>query len=259
MTESSFYKYCPVYQDKCLDEEYSVINLLADQVKFSTRRDFNDLFDSKVNLIKPTKKELKRISGKLKTAQRIEFKDKFYDKDWEAKVAIVEQTVEQVFDDYLYYCVTTKNDSNLMWSHYANSHKGFCIEWDSDKIKAEQVTYQSNIPNFKLIDLIEHHIGITDGTEVGNAIWQALRTKLIEWKYESEYRFQMSNAMEQLIVRKEPDFALVKYQPNWIKSIIWGCRTTEKTKKYIKDNLHFDVKFKQAKESLSSIIIADVM
>jgi hypothetical protein len=257
MPTSSFYKYCPVYQDECFDKEYSVMNLLADQVKFSTRRDFNDLFDSKVNLIKPTKKELKEISGKLKTAKRIEFKNIFYGEDWESKVRIFERTVEKVFDDYLYYCVTDKDDSNLMWSHYANSHKGFCIEWDADKIKAEQVKYQSNIPNFKLIDLIETHVGIGDDTEVGKAIWQALRTKLDEWEYESEYRFQMSNAMKKLIVKQEPDFALVKYQPNWIKSIIWGCRTTDKTKKHIKDNLHFDVKFKQAKEALSSIIITE--
>jgi hypothetical protein len=257
MSASSFYKYCPVYQDESFDTEYSVINLLADQVTFSTRKNFNDLFDSKVNLIKPTKKELKEISGRLKTSKRIPFKDVFYGEDWESKIQLFEQTVEKIFDDYLYYCVTDKNDSNLMWSHYANSHKGFCIEWDSTKILAEQVKYQSNIPDFSLIDLIETHVGLGDNTKVGNDIWQALRTKLDEWKYESEYRFQMSNAMEQFIVKKGSNFALVKYQPEWIKSIIWGCRTTEKTKKHIKESLHFDVKFKQATEGLSSIIITE--
>jgi hypothetical protein len=255
MSASSFYKYCPVYQDESLDNEYSVINLLADQVTFSTRKNFNDLFDSKINLIKPTRKELKELSGKLKTSKRIEFKDVFYGEDWESKLKLLEQTIEKVFDDYLYYCVTDKNDSNLMWSHYANSHKGFCIEWDATKIQAEKVSYQSKIPKFKLIDLIETQVGIGDNTKVGNDIWQALRTKLNEWEYESEYRFQMSNAMKEFIVKKEPNFALVKYQPNWIKSIIWGCRTTEKTKIYIKDNLHFDVEYKQAKEGVSSIAI----
>ena len=77
-----------------------------------------------------------------------------------------------------------------MWSHYANSHKGFFIEWDSTKILAEQVKYQSNIPNFNLIGLIKTHVGLGDNTKVGNDIWQALRTKLDEWEYESEYRFQ---------------------------------------------------------------------
>ena len=257
MSSSSFYKYCPVYQDKSLDTEYSITNLLKDQVKFSTRKDFNDLFDSKVNLIKPTRKELKQLSGQLKTSTRKKFKDVFYSEDWKSKIEMFEYSVEKVFDDYLYYCVTDKNDNNLMWSHYANSHKGFCIEWDSTKLQAEKVKYQPQIPSINLIDLIETHTGLGDDTKVGIAIWKALRTKLNEWKYESEYRFQMSNSMKQLIVKQEPNFALVKYEPNWIKSIIWGCRTTERTKQYIKENLHFDVDFKQAKEGLSSIIITD--
>ncbi|WP_206512396.1 DUF2971 domain-containing protein [Colwellia sp. Arc7-635] len=258
MSASSFYKYCPVYQDKSFENEYSVLNLLADQVTFSTRKNFNDLFDSKVNLIKPSRKELKELSRKLKTSKRIEFKDTFYGDDWESKIQLFEQKVEEIFDNYLYYCVTDRNNSNLMWSHYANSHKGFCIEWDAAKIQAEKVKYQSKIPKFKLIDIIETHAGIGDNTKVGITIWQALRTKLDEWEYESEYRFQMSNSMEQFVVKKEPNYTLVKYQPEWIKSIIWGCRTTEKTKKHIKENLHFDVKFKQATEGLSSIAITEL-
>ena len=257
MSASSFYKYCPVYQDKSFDTEYSIINLLSDQVTFSTRNNFNDLFDSKVNLIKPTRKELKELFRQLKTSKRQEYKNVFYGDDWELKITEFEKSVEELFDNYLYYCVTDKNDSNLMWSHYASSHKGFCIEWDSNKIQAEEVNYEPHIPSFNLIDLIKTHCGLGNNYQVGIEIWKALRTKLIEWEYESEYRFQLSNPMEHLIIKREQNFALVKYQPDWIKSIIWGCRTTEKTKSYIKEHLHFDVKFKQAKESLSSIVIPD--
>jgi hypothetical protein len=59
------------------------------------------------------------------------------------------------------------------------------------------------------------------------------------------------------VVKREENFALVKYKPEYIKSIIWGCRTTKKTKLYIKEHLHFDVQFKQAKEALSSILVVD--
>ena len=34
-----------------------------------------------------------------------------------------------------------------------------------------------------------------ENDELGNTIWKALRTKLEEWRYESEYRFQASNSM----------------------------------------------------------------
>jgi len=257
MSTSSFYKYSPVYQDNTLDKEYSIVNLLNDQVTFSTRKNFNDLFDSKINLIKPTRKELKDLSRQLKTSKRTAFKNAFFGDDWKLKIKKFEKSIDKLFDDYLYYCVTNKNDSNLMWSHYASSHKGFCIEWDSNKIKAEEVKYQSQIPNFNLLDLMKTHVGLGDDAKVGLDIWQALRTKLDEWKYESEYRFQLNKANEHLIIKREEHFALVKCQPDWIKSIIWGCRTTERTKNYIKENLHFDVNFKQATESLSSIVITD--
>lgn len=145
-----------------------------------------------------------------------------------------------------------------MWSHYANSHAGFCIEWDATKIKAEKVKYQSDIADFELIELIEMHCGLASKDDVGIKIWQSLLIKLDEWKYESEYRFQMSNAMEHLITKRGDKFALVKYEPEWIKSIIWGCRTSNKTKSYIKEHLPYSVKFKQAYPAKSSIRVREV-
>jgi hypothetical protein len=257
MSISSFYKYCPVYQDNCFDSEYSVVNLLADQVTFSTRKNFNDLFDSKINLIKPSKKQLKKLGNELKTSKRLELRSVFCGDDWDLRVEELHQKINKMLDDYLYFCVTDKSDNNLMWSHYANSHKGFCIEWDANKIQAEKVLYQPTIPQVDLIELIKVERGVVNKQEVGEALWLALRTKLNEWKYESEYRFQLGNTMRGNIVKSEENFSLVKYKPEYIKSIIWGCRTTEKTKLYIKEHLHFEVKFKQAKEDLSSIFIVD--
>ena len=111
MSTSSFYKYSPVYQDKTLDKEYSIVNLLNDQVTFSTRKNFNDLFDSKVNLIKPTRKELKELSRQLKTSKRTAFKNAFFGDDWELNIKKFEKSVDKLFDDYLYFCVTNKNDN----------------------------------------------------------------------------------------------------------------------------------------------------
>jgi hypothetical protein len=178
MSISSFYKYCPVYQDKCFDKEYSVVNLLADQVTFSTRKNFNDLFDSKINIIKPSKKQLRKFGNELKTSKRQEFKSVFCGDDWNLRVEELHQKINQILDDYLYFCVTDKNDNNLMWSHYANSHKGFCIEWDASKIKAERVLYQSTIPKIDLIELIKVKRGIVDKKELGEAFWRGFLERL---------------------------------------------------------------------------------
>ena len=258
MSVSNFYKYCPVYQDKSFDNEYSVINLICNQATFSTRNNFNDLFDSKVNLIKPSKKTLKRLSLKLSSSKRKKIKSVYFSDNWKQKINEFEQKLNNLFDRYLYYCVTDIKNSNLMWSHYANSHNGFCIEWDANQIKAEKVFYEPDIASFQLIEFIKMHSGLISKDDISNKIWRALRIKLEEWEYESEFRFQLSNGMEHLIVKQEEKYALVKYEPEWIKSIIWGCRTSDRTKDYIKENLSKHVIYRQAYPGKSSILIRDI-
>lgn len=257
VSNSSFFKYCPVNQCDKFDEQYSIVNLLKSQVTFSSRNNFNDIFDSKINFVKPSRSQLKEIAKKLNANKRASFKALYMGDDWKCKVDDFESEIIKLFDSYLYYCVTDTETNNLMWSHYANSHQGFCIEWDSEKIKAEKVIYKEDIPNFELLDVIKMHCGLASKDSVGINIWKSLLIKLKEWEYESEYRFQMSKAMEPLIAKKGDNFALVKYEPHWIKSIIWGCRTSEETKSYISENLPFPVTFKQAYETRSCIKIRD--
>jgi len=165
--------------------------------------------------------------------------------------------IEDLFDKYLYYCVTSDEANNLMWSHYANSHRGFCIEWDADKIAASKVEYRQDIADFEIIDFLETRYGLDPENEIGEKIWQSLLVKLEEWDYESEYRFQMSSAMESLVTKREKNYALVKYEPSWIKSITWGYRTLDSAKSYIKDNLPFRPKFRQAYPGRNRIRIRD--
>lgn len=70
----SFYKYCPVYDFSNLNKEYSLINLFEKQVTFSTRRNFNDLFDSKIDFIVPSNQKVKGLLQFLSGKEKIEFK-----------------------------------------------------------------------------------------------------------------------------------------------------------------------------------------
>ena len=75
--------------------------------------------------------------------------------------------------------------NELLWAHYANSHKGFCIEYDLDKLDAcirdninyrIDVIYQENKPNLSPDDSIKVKIK------------KAFSTKSLAWDYENEYR-----------------------------------------------------------------------
>ena len=75
--------------------------------------------------------------------------------------------------------------NELLWAHYANSHKGFCIEYDLDKLDTcitaiidyrIDVEYQENKPIISPEDSIEAKIK------------KAFSTKSLAWNYENEYR-----------------------------------------------------------------------
>jgi len=79
--------------------------------------------------------------------------------------------------------LTTEPNNFLMWSHYGDSHKGFCIGLNSEIIydqlqcKIGKVDYSDLIPRLKFFEPIE------DFTK------KVIGTKGKVWEYENEYRF----------------------------------------------------------------------
>ncbi|MBU1618712.1 MAG: DUF2971 domain-containing protein [Gammaproteobacteria bacterium] len=251
----SLYKYCPIYDFDKLDNEYAITNVLKNQVTFSTRSNFNDLFDSKIDFVIPDKSELKRTYSLLAGARKREFKNMFMGENGKRNFVDLKKRLNKKFDEYLFFCLAHKADNNLMWSHYANSHKGFCLEWDASKINAEPVRYQYKIATFELLDTIKMDFDLIDKDQVGLNLWDALKVKLQEWDYEGEYRFQLGDGMRHLIQEQNIKFALVSYEPQWIKSIIFGCRMDKRAIAYLDQHLPSHIKRKYAQEGMSKIEI----
>jgi hypothetical protein len=81
-------------------------------------------------------------------------------------------------------CFSKNNSNLLMWSHYADSHQGFCLEFDSNFepfSKAFEVSYKSEIPNI--------NSGLLMNEEVeAESIKKLLSFKSIDWEHEEELR-----------------------------------------------------------------------
>lgn len=98
-------------------------------------------------------------------------------------------------------CFSEKWDSILMWGHYADCHKGFCIEYDLSslselkKSKLFPVLYQKDP-----IDITHDMINLTP-----NAGLISIVSKAQEWSYEKEWRMVTlhSNSSESFYFRKE--------------------------------------------------------
>ena len=98
--------------------------------------------------------------------------DNFKDDDWK-RIQNLKRSVR--------LCSLSKNrDNALLWAHYANEHKGCCIEveiTDNVSWKCIEVNYCSSFPKLQS--------GITDD----EAIDMLFSTKSDYWSYENEVRF----------------------------------------------------------------------
>lgn len=83
-------------------------------------------------------------------------------------------------------CFGSRSDNILMWSHYADKHKGICLEFDTkhllryDKAEFIRVRYRKQYPIY------------TTKKEID--IKSAVSYKHIDWKYEGEYRLLHGNS-----------------------------------------------------------------
>ncbi|MGN7986242.1 DUF2971 domain-containing protein [Pedobacter sp. 22226] len=87
--------------------------------------------------------------------------------------------------------LTSKADNLLMWAHYANSHRGFCVGFDRDilfdvvKGTLGPVNYQEDFPFVPMFPPAD---------EPDTTMIRLLNTKSPHWLYENEFRLTRHGA-----------------------------------------------------------------
>ena len=116
--------------------------------------------------------------------------------------------------------------NNLMWSHYANNHKEFCIGYDTELLMKKHqapnnvylasIIYSKSMPTLSWLDI----------KKVQDIFLQKiLATKSVDWGYENEVRLIFD------------DFGLKPYPKQALKSIYFGVGMDDKMQEYIIDSL----------------------
>lgn len=254
-----FYKYQMIKNTGNLELDSRIKGLFKCHAIFSSRINFNDPLDSKIVFIEPTPEELNKLVHEIGT-QNSDIKREFesyYDGNQLTSKGLdfiknYEKHLNKLFDEeYFFYCVSSCGTSNLMWSHYADSHYGFCIEFKDDFARdIDKVIYKDKLPSLKMIDCIKLEFkgqGFNVSGNINeNELWNSIRIKYIEWDYEKEYRIYAWEEMIAQAVEKKEKYVKIKYNPEMVESIIFGLRMDESTKRYIIDNIPYEVKFKQS-------------
>jgi len=190
-TPAFFYKYCRLNED---NREWIARIFRHNELYFSSPQQFNDPFDCRVQAsFDATDDDWNDyLDGMLK--------GRHPDWDYDDRQIIVRELIKEgwlknpvaqqkIVDDVQkavnklgVYCLSEVHDNILMWSHYADGHRGFCMQFH---IKPEmypfgkllfEVEYASSYPQINIVRNRE------DQTR------KVLLTKADFWKHEKEWR-----------------------------------------------------------------------
>jgi len=201
----NLYKYTtwqPFDNNGNLQDCYTRNNLINNQLHFSSIQNFNDPFDVCPYLnIKCTGQELLEIAKKfvvknnkgLKGKQAIQRAARELISTLKLENIDVRRDraklIADKFNKIGICCFTTNSpETTLMWSHYADGHKGICLIFiPSGTIRLFgdntyqvvgpiKVNYDKKLPTLDLFNMTSQIMA------------ECIKTKSIDWEYEHEYR-----------------------------------------------------------------------
>ena len=223
-----------LYKYRDWNNEYHKRAITNNEIYFSSPSYFNDPFDCKLpkNFTQLNTEEKKKNYAKqfiyenYKNISEAEKHEKFikiitelqdinkYQKEYEERY-------NKLHDERIgILSLTNRWDSILMWSHYSNFHKGFCLGYNFEHLnnqffgKHKKVNYSKEIPNLSLkanIDLDDLNMPFH---------------KNLDWEYEQEYRF-MHLFPNPNVARK------ISLSDEFIKEINLGLMISEEHKEEI--------------------------
>lgn len=144
-------------------------------------------------------------------------------------------------------CLSERNDSIPMWSHYSNSHRGVVIG-----IEADDESFQRSI--LKRVRYYKHRASIDPKAEGGSKQWwrqinRIIFSKSIEWKYEAEHRmvFHQKDLIPGNISPDKPAF-FIRLNKASFRSVIFGCLTSQQDEEAIEKLLSIRWRYSHIKK-----------
>lgn len=184
---------------------YAVDDIINGQITLTSIGDFNDLFDGAMHRY-GTEEERQKVAeekwhdmeqlkavanlpeGLIEHDYYVGSYKKYFKKDSRLKFRQL---------DYLgtyACCLSSKNNSKLMWSHYADSNRGICIKYDFNSLPKNHPLKQmifpvvySKAPAY-LADLLDDEKGKIFKYPLDAAVLCATLNKSNIWSYENEWR-----------------------------------------------------------------------
>lgn len=219
-----------VYKYRYWEDNFHKKILTENQLFLASPKSFNDPFDCRINsdlrILDSKKKIDKFIDNKISRLSNLikrEGEDPevirarmlaHLTSDLKSFQNTRDEIVFKEQDKYLgVICLSRKWDNILMWSHYANSHTGFCVGFDEAKLRNSSFFSTGGVVNYDEFPKI-------DPREVRDIEMSFKEThfKAEDWISEGEYR------LTKLFYPKEPslDDRIIQFPNDFIVEIILG-------------------------------------
>jgi len=203
-----FYKYLKV--DKRLYEL-----LINNEIWYSKPSGFNDPYDCNIDVSKI--KNIAELLSFVKThnlndIEKLIQKNEPIDQKKFKEIRKALQSIgKEAIKKFGIACFSSECDNILMWSHYANDHKGICLGFDPYRDSknfrlAQEVQYEKDYPK---IDLVKE--------DLFSQLIKIATYKHLDWKYENEFRIiNFKNSGHR------------KFNVSSLREVIFGCKTSPK-------------------------------
>ncbi|MEN8130572.1 MAG: DUF2971 domain-containing protein [Pseudomonadota bacterium] len=170
-----------------LPNKYALSNLKLNRIKVATIDDLNDPFE--LAAAQKPDKEMRCVFHGFKG-------------DMHAKFGLV--------------CFSQEWSNPVMWSHYADKHRGICLGFDIPEKYLIKVNYADSLMTIEFDD--ENQENINEGF-----IQKLFCTKFTDWKYEKEWRMFVS--LEETV--SESGRYFFQFGPDMVlRDVILGPRCT---------------------------------
>ena len=162
---------------------------------------------------------------------------------------MIKKKYAEIKKSVLASCFSLSFDSILLWSHYADKHRGACIEFEIDDDKNfRKMTYCQKKPTFQLFkalaiilanDFLDEKVDYND--EEYSFVLEPLFAKSLEWIYEKEVRCIYSlKKLNPSIYKKYKNIdgkkqRLLLLKMPKIKKIYLGCNMDKSSEKDIRE------------------------
>jgi hypothetical protein len=141
-------------------------------------------------------------------------------------VARLHSAIQEHLSHSRVLCISERNDNVVMWSHYAEEHRGVvlklrCIdELDNTLLAARQVVYSRQFPMFPSLEQYARHLTGEEPLNLTALSWDIAFTKHSDWAYEKEWRVHMP------LLNEPPGdgYTLFKKHPSVFGAVYLGCR-----------------------------------